>query len=158
MGELFIWLARQFPYQEVIDSDVAHFRSAILQHLKERGTLQACETIQRIAHELPELEWLKWALQEAQATARRNTWQPPDPSHVLKLASDHKAGLINNGDQLLDILLESLNRLESKLQSETPAAIDLWNEIGKNVFRPKDENRFSDYVKRHLEEDIKRRG
>jgi hypothetical protein len=56
------------------------------------------------------------------------------------------------------VLVESLKRLEAKLQGETPAAIDLWNEIEKNVYSPKDENRFSDYVKRHLDEDLRQRG
>ena len=36
--------------------------------------------------------------------------------------------------------------------------MDLWNQINKNSFEPKDENDFSDYVKRHLDEDLKGRG
>lgn len=60
--------------------------------------------------------------------------------------------------QLLEVLIESLKRLEAKLQGETPAAIDLWDETKKNVYKPKDENGFSDYVKRHLNEDLKERG
>lgn len=160
LGELFIWLARQFPFEEDITKrdEVASWRNSILQHLKQRGTLKGCETLQQIAQELPELDWLKWTLKEAHDIARRNTWIPPDPSHFLRLASDQRARLINNGDQLLDLLLDSLRRLEAKLQGETPAAIDLWNESKKNAFKPKDENRLSDYVKRHLEDDIKQRG
>jgi hypothetical protein len=48
-----------------------------------------------------------------------------------------------------------------KLQDETPAAIDLWNECkvnNKTIYRPKDENRLSDYVKRYLDEDLRQRG
>jgi hypothetical protein len=48
--------------------------------------------------------------------------------------------------------------LESKLQGETPAAIDLWDEISKNVYRPRSETRLSDYLKRHFQTDIKDRG
>lgn len=161
LGELFIWLARQFPFEKDITAErdeVVNWRNSILQHLKQRGTLKGCETIQQIAQELPELDWLKWTLNEAYNIARRNTWIPPDPYHFLRMASDPKVGLINNGGQLLEVLLDSLKRLEAKLQGETPAAIDLWNEVDRNVFRPKDENRFSDYVKRHLDEDIKQRG
>lgn len=160
LGELFIWLARQFPFEEDITKrdEIASWRNSVLQHLKQRGTRKGCETIQQIAQELPELDWLKWILKDAYDIARRNTWIPPDPDHFLRLASDQKVGLINNGDQLLDVLLDSLKRLEVKLQGETPAAIDLWNEVAKNIFRPKDENKFSDYVKRHLDEDIKQRG
>jgi hypothetical protein len=35
--------------------------------------------------------------------------------------------LVQSADQLLEVVLESLKRLEAKLQEETPAAIDLWN-------------------------------
>lgn len=40
---------------------------------------------------------------------------------------------------------------------DTPAAIYLWNEIGKKYW-PMDEGRFVDYVKIHLDEDLKQRG
>lgn len=51
-----------------------------------------------------------------------------------------------------------LQRLETKLQSETPAAPDLRNGRGGGVYRPKDEEAFSDYVKRHLQEDLEGKG
>ena len=59
---------------------------------------------------------------------------------------------------MIDALVESLKRLEAKLQGETPAAIDLWNETGRDIYRPKDEGRLSDYVKRQVEEDLKKQG
>lgn len=49
-----------------------------------------------------------------------------------------------------------------KLQGETPAAPDLWDQTdrtrGHERFRPKDENHLSDYVKRHLQDDLMRTG
>jgi len=65
--------------------------------------------------------------------------------------------LVESGDQLQDVLIESLKRLEEKLQGETPAVSDLWNEISnghERRYAPKDEKRFSDYVKRHLISDL----
>jgi hypothetical protein len=63
---------------------------------------------------------------------------------------------VQNGDQLLEVLIESLGRLEEKLQGETPMAPALWNQTnGSN--RPKDEDWFSDYVKQHLQEDLRGR-
>ena len=86
----------------------------------------------------------------------------PKPEEILKLAGDPQRRLIRDGDDLLDVLIESLNRLEAELQGETPAAPFLWNEWKekneKKRYRPKDENAFSDYVKRHLEGDLKQRG
>jgi hypothetical protein len=67
--------------------------------------------------------------------------------------------LIQNADQLLEAVIESVRRLESKLQSaEPPAAIDLWDKVGDGRFRPKDEERLSDYLKRHLDADLGERG
>ena len=56
-------------------------------------------------------------------------------------------------DQLLDVIAESLGRLESKLQGETPQAQFLWDRPPKGVCSPKDENALSDYVKGHFDDD-----
>ncbi len=166
--ELYIWLVRQYPYSEDPQRDgadyvqpresVGYWRDTVLGNLKERGTTQACEAIRKIVHELPGLDWMKWTLLEAQSITRRRTWVPPRPDDILKIASNKQGRLVQGGDQLLEVLVESLRRLEAKLQGETPAAIDLWNEIRKNVYKPKDENRLSDYVKRHLDDDLSERG
>jgi hypothetical protein len=55
------------------------------------------------------------------------------------------------------VLIESLQRLEEKLQGETPAAQFLWDQDGGS-YRPKDEKSFSDYVKIYLEDDLTVRG
>jgi hypothetical protein len=76
---------------------------------------------------------------------------------ILKIAHDHESRLVQNGDQLLDVLVDALTRLQQKLHGETPAAIFLWNKV-KEVFEPKDENELSNYVKLHLDADLKERG
>jgi len=170
LADLYIWLVRQYPHAEDPKHDgayiveprdrVTNWRNSILHHLKERGTHHACEAIQRISHKLPELDWLKWTLWEAQNNTRRCTWVPPQPADILKLAGDPQKCLVQSGDQLLDVLIESLKRLEEGLQGETPAARDIWDQdrVDKKMYRPIDENGFSDYVKRHLEVDLKQRG
>ncbi len=60
---------------------------------------------------------------------------------------------------MLEVLLESLDRLELELQGETSAVRDLWDKQVDNVsFRPLDENAFSDYVKRFLDRDLQDQG
>ncbi|MBI3248295.1 MAG: hypothetical protein HYZ50_17450 [Deltaproteobacteria bacterium] len=71
------------------------------------------------------------------------------------ITSNQQKRLIQGGEQLLDVLIESLHRLEKKLHGVQPAVIDLWDEIHKKVYRPRDEGRFSDYVTRHLRDDLK---
>ena len=168
LADFYIWLARQYPHAEDPRSEGAHdvgsresiadFRDVILRHLQERGTPQACEAIRRIARELPELDWLKWTLLEAQAVTRRQTWIPPHPEHILAIAGNQQGRLVQSGEQLLDVLVESLQELEKRLQGETPQAEFLWDRVEKNVYKPKDENSFSNYVKDHFDRDLRQRG
>lgn len=171
LAELYIWLAREYPHAEdpqfdgmhAVDTreQVAHWRDAVLQHLKERGTERAVAAIQRLIPALPELGWLKWTLLDAQTITRRRTWTPAEPAHILAVAADHQKRLVQDGEQLLDVIEESLRRLEAKLHGETPMVISLWNEWkqdGKVLYHPKDEERLSDYIKAHLDEDLRGRG
>ena len=174
IADLYIWLVRQHPpsmYPIQLEGFVgaadhlALLRNDLLTHLQHRGTFEACNAIRQIMRELPEQElpYMPWVLREAQDMARRRTWTPPRVEELLQVVRRQEARLVQNGDHLLEVLIESLERLDEKLQRETPAAIDVWNETTdkhtkKKVYTPKDENRFSDYVKRYLEEDLTRRG
>jgi hypothetical protein len=168
LADLYVWVARQYPHDQDPQHEgglgmdpreyVANWRDSILHHLVMCGTDQACEAIQCIARELPELNWLKWTLARAQNITRSRTWTPPQPSDILKLADNQQMHLVQSGHQLLDVLIESLKRIENKLQGEIPDAQFLWNETSKNTYKPKDENSFSDYIKNRLDEDLKQRG
>jgi len=173
LAGLFIWLASQYPYSEDPKHKGAHWvrsrdrlvemKNAVLNHLENRGTFHACNALRQIARELPEQEWLKWVIQRAEENARRKTWVPLEPSHILLLVADSRLQLVQNGEELLDAIICSLRRLESKLQGETPASRDIWDKVPSSLqeevkYRPCNENDFSDYVKRHLDEDLKQRG
>jgi predicted NACHT family NTPase len=166
LADLFIWLVHQFPYSEDPEihgavgprGHIGMWKETVLSHLVNRGNYRAVEATQYIARSLPSIDWLKWRVQDAQALARSRTWTPCFPSHILQILSDSDKRLVQSGEQLLDLALESLLRLDARLQGETPAAIDLWNEIYANQYRPKDENRISDYAKRYLDEDLRQRG
>ena len=186
LADFYVWLVRKYPYREdpqykgvhkiELRDLIARWRDSLLGELQSRGTSEACEAVAGIMKELPELDWLKWTLLEAQNTVRRHTWEPPRPEYILTMARDQQKYLIQSEDDLLNVIHESLCRLERRLQGETPAVIDLWNVINpshlgkslgiskkngsnwRTMYAPKDENSFSDYVKRHLEQDIKARG
>lgn len=171
-ADLYIWLMDRYPPSDYnvkyrddgltaigLKESIAMWRDDIPQDLRSRGTFEACRQIERIMDALPEhSEKLRWTLYQSKAEARLNTWTAPEPAEVRELTAERAARLVRNGDQLLDVVIESLGRLEEKLQGETPAAPDLWNERDDGSQRPKGEERFSDYVKRHLQEDLGRRG
>jgi hypothetical protein len=164
LGDLFLWLARQFRYADDIRHTGAHFvgprergeefRNAVLHVLKQRGNRAACATLERIAAELPALDWLKWTILDARRLMRSVTWQPPSPRDIVGLTSNPKRRIINGGSQLQDLIIESLERLQVKLQAETPCAQFLWNQGTDRTWRPKDENALSDWIKNHLEDDL----
>jgi hypothetical protein len=172
-ADLYIWLMDRYPpsdyYMKYRDDghltaigfkeSIAMWRDDIPQDLRNSGTFEACRQIERIMETLPVLrETMKWTLYQARAEARLKTWVAPEPAEVQELTAERAARLVRNGDQLLDVVIESLGRLQEKLRGETPAAPDLWNERDDGSQRPKGEERFSDYVKRHLQEDLGRRG
>jgi hypothetical protein len=57
--------------------------------------------------------------------------------------------------ELREVVVESLARAQEELQSATPAAADLWD---TSAHRPKSENELSDWLKRHLDRDLRGRG
>ncbi len=100
LADLYIWLVRQYPHNEDPDhsndvmahvvgtrESVANLRDGTLEQLKNFGTPHACNEIQRIAQEFPELTWLKKMLIDAQNIMRRKTWEPLSPDELLQIIS-----------------------------------------------------------------------
>jgi hypothetical protein len=170
LADLYAWLVRRYPPSEdpLVDGLVTYriaigqWRDYLLTHLRNRGTEGACRALERLVGELPELGWLRWTLLAARRLTRQRTWRPLEPAEVMGLVASAAARAVRNADQLLDVVVESLGRLEDKLQRhDSPAAIDLWNEMspraGEKLYQPKNEGRFADYVKRHLDDDLEGR-
>ena len=167
LADLYIWFERQYPHEEDPKSawrtprdTIARFRDRILDILKERGTLAAAESIRNIVSKLPNLPWLQLVLQHAERLMYHKNWMPPGPKDILAMARNEHARLVDSGEQLLDVLIESLKSLELELQDETtPTVRFLWNECKnerkKSEYFPKTEQEFSDWVKKHLERDLK---
>lgn len=96
VADFYLWLSRQYPHKEDPNimgvhavgarEEIGNWRDSLLQHLKERGTPEAVNAIEGIAHELPELEWLKWTLLEAKKNVRRHRWKPLQPIQIINLA------------------------------------------------------------------------
>lgn len=170
LADLFIWLEVNFPYSQISsnwpddwvgditeDKRLYELKNKFISSLRDRGTPQACKAIQKIKDKFPGLDWLKRTLFKAKKLTRRNTWNPVLPNEILDIVNNCKFRLVQNADQLLDVVIESIERLELKLHDEIPAVVDLWNKV-KNKWTPKDENHLSDYVKRHLDDDLRSKG
>lgn len=172
LAALYIWLAYEYPHSEDPDHDgahfvgareaVGHFRGGVLRALEERGTAEAVAAIQKIAEELPNLDWLKYTLVSARARMLRQSWVPPQPEEVLELCATPASRLVRTASELQDVLVEVFGEIDDELQGETPAAPEIWNlptsKADKTPTRPKDENRLSDWLKLRLEAKLKGRG
>jgi hypothetical protein len=168
LADLLIWLVRHFPYSEDPHYDDVHtltkddaareLRGALLSILEEAGTPASYEALRRVVSELPELGWLKIVMVEARKKVLQATWRPLRPEEFLQIASQPGSVLVRDAAELQGVLTESLQALQNVLQGTTYAAPDLWNERDKGKSRPKDENHFSDWVKRNLESELKKRG
>jgi len=186
LADLYLWLAHRFPPAQLPDhrtgvlgggvDDVSTWRERLLQQLKERGTIEACHALERIVRRTEEQDRarMQWILLEAQTLTRRQTWLPYRPANLLEVIANSRVRLVQNAEQLLEVVIESLRRLEATFRDETPAWRDVWDRLPATpsetptptrrrrrrafTYRPIDENEFSDYVKRHLQADLGSRG
>jgi hypothetical protein len=186
LADLYIFLEHNYTFaNDILDSAdtlvslkhapaiLASWKNIVLQQLCQRDNDRALQGFQKIVKEFPgQRKKLQSMLLDAEASNRHYTWKPATPKQLFQLVYDREKRLVQNGQQLLDVLAESLKRLELELQGETPAVRDLWDKTpslkqktnqdnytsAKKTFRPNDENDFSDYVKRFLDRDLKMRG
>ncbi len=166
--DLYVRLSEIFPHSRdrmvsgIVgpDDEARMFRDSLLAWLQNRGTQQACDAIASIAQRLPQLQGLKWVLLEANQARRRKAPGWPAPAEILDLAAERSRRLVLDAADLLDVLIETLAQLEKQLQGETPAARDLWDKKtgSKTLYLPKPEEDISDYVKRHLDREVRERG
>lgn len=164
VADLYLWLTHEYPPQEEKEGvrtpdtrdNISSWRSRCLDSLKRRGTRAACDALRRLATELPGQTYLAPLVVEGELVRRQKSWQPTPIAALRKLVADQLRRLVRSETELADVILESLRRLEANLQGETPAAFDLWNTTP--TYRPKSENECSNYIARHLREDLKDRG
>ncbi len=173
-AELFIWLETQYPQTDDPQFKtpgmhlvgprelLGNFRNAVLQGLKNRGTAKSAVAIQRIRKHFSKYSWLKHVELAAEEMTRRQTWTPPNPKDVIELCVNANSTLVRHADELQDLLIEVLQEIDADLQGETPSAPALWNQpTSRNdstEVRPKDENRFSDWVCQQLKLRLCNRG
>jgi hypothetical protein len=168
IAALYVWTEHQYPHSQDpqhqgtfnpgVRDDIASWKWNLLNQIQDLGTVKACEQMQGIVHEFPDLNFLERILMEVRHKTRQNTWRAPEPQDVLKLTQGQNNRLVQNGEQLLEVLIESLKRLQQKLQGETPQAFTLWDkQASSSTWQPKDENHFSDYVKDFLDNDLRQR-
>lgn len=174
LSELYLWMMKEYPpetysqpegeYVEVTPQiSLGEWRDSVLRTLMDKGSAEGCREVERIAKILPDRKWIReYTLLETKRIALQKSWQAPFIEQIFKMVENNELRLVNSADELMELVLDSLESFQDKLQKgEHPQAIDLWNEkrtkVGEKtlvVSSPKDENRLSDKIKTHLQDDL----
>lgn len=165
LATLYIQLAVWFPPGEdpnvegahmVGDRELlGHFRNSILTYLVRQGEY---ESIVQFRRALPDIEWLEYFEQEARETAHQLRWEALSIGELFAILQSNSTRLVRSGKELVEVLCESINRLADRLHGETPLVENLWDRIADGKYRPRGENRVSDFIKSMLDIDLRGRG
>lgn len=137
---------------------VAQWRDHMLGQLIRHSTWEAVAKLGEISEHRPDLTLPKHMWHETEQAALMQSWTAvSDPRTALQVIDDQRRRVIRSADQLLDLIVEALARLQDELV-RCGAVADLWSEWpdgrGRWNYRPKYELSFSDYVKRFLDRDL----
>lgn len=160
IADLFMWLEKNYPGAPWSDDGSASWvkpvdsardaKHTALQILKERG---ATNQLERIAEAGLAPDWMRFVCLEAQAKALALQWTPPTLDDLASMMKSPAARHVGSSDQLLDVVLESLEKLQEELHGENLPAQFLWDRA-RRVSRPKDETALSDFIAWHLQRDL----
>lgn len=165
LGQLFVWLEREFPRAEDPLFDGMHgvgaretlgdWRDAILTALTLRGTPASVKAVARIAEAFPEYEWLRRSLVRAKEALVVREWVPVTAKHLVDFVEDNEARFVRSERELLDAAVAALGSIQKRLQGDTPDAPLLWDTVSR---RPKSEDEISDYLRSRMNDYFGRRG
>ena len=169
LADLYILVYGQYPKSsdkkltggpKFLQSDdfISFWRRDIINYLENKGNSDSIKALLKITKALPEIrKSIAYRIIRAQEITRMKSWRPPKPQEIYDLLQNSSSRLIQSGEDLLDLVIKSLERLENKLQGRHnyhPAAINLWDHRGERHFRPKSEEDVSDYIKNHFLDDF----
>lgn len=172
LGDLYRWLTRQYPPEQDVWVEGAHFvgrgeqvrawRNQVLEHLIGRGTGAAVQVVQALVAEQPERPWLRRRLLAAEEQRLSLSWSQPSPRQLHQLISDPAKRYLQHEADLLEVVATTIRAIEREsLHGITPLARLLWNEFKAadgTLWRPKPEGDISDFLADQLRVRIKQRG
>lgn len=137
---------------------VVQWRDRTLGQLVRDSSWEAVAKLEEISEHRPDLALPRHLWHEAEQAALLRSWtELSDPRTALQVIEDQRRRVIRSADQLLDLIVEALGRLQDQLIRSGGAA-DLWSEWPDDSrrlnYRPKYELSISDYVKRFLDRDL----
>lgn len=159
-ADFFMFLSEEFPHAEdekfdgvhYIDAraEAAHLRDTLFQRLVEKGTDGSARAVRDIIERLPYLKHTSWWRNAAEHARLQMKWNGLAPKELSRLFARAESHVVESEGHLLEVVLESLQRLEAIFHGETPSVRDVWN----TDRTPTDEAHLSDVIKRHIQAEL----
>jgi hypothetical protein len=145
IADIVIWIFENHAQEDLgIDTHIGMAVNSVLNVLLKRGRV---EELRRIQAAFPNRIHDQFILM-AQEERQKESWNPPTPEQLLALATDRRKRVVQSAEKLVDVVIESLGRLQAQLHSEDPTAKYLWDGD-----RPKDEGAIRDWIRKFLNDD-----
>lgn len=169
LGDLYSYMCELWPLEDdpqwtsgvfTERHRLAEVRNSVFMILVNKGTKEACLTIESLIDRFKDdKSWMAWRLREAKANYLKKTWNSPSAAQIIELLSDSSKRYVENEEELLKVVLESLSRFQARCKSSPlPTAGNFWNYQGsannRTNFRPKDEEDLSDGIAAWLKDDL----
>jgi hypothetical protein len=163
LADLYIWLAQRTdsePHDSGADAQPTRFErfeSRVLDLLTSRSDPETITAIRRIAEALPNRRWLQRTIRRVEARHMDEEWVAPAPIEVLALDGRRHNRLVRNESQLAAAIMVSFGRLQQRLAGPNAPTFSLWDRQPAG-WRPKEEERLSDFIADHLNLDLAQHG
>lgn len=166
--KLYIWIHEHSAFfSENWNDSVSRWKRALISY-NYNESLKA-EELLRITRILPDCKIASYYWELERERYERGIWIPLSVDKLIQMISCSESRPITTGNQMLDVLQESLNNFQKEWRyGENPLVSLLWNEQrviedqkkpqNKLRYSPKDENTLSDTLKYHFSKDLNKRG
>jgi hypothetical protein len=171
LSEVLRWITIDLGVVEENDADdwqtdkpagrVRSFRNSVAKLLASRATAEAWDILNTLSISLNHPRWVMYLLEEARETYSRLEWTPLPAADLLALCRKSSQRWVQGGEDLLEAVIESLDRLQGHMQGEPARANWLWYPANEpNGYRIRhgnkvvDENEVSDHVQDFLSTDL----
>lgn len=158
LAELYIWLANHFPKEKYPDTSGLHkpdkngyvwqIRASLISSLELKGSAASIEALKYISTKVSNVDF-SYNRILANASYRKNNWNPLEAKELIQYIDKANSKVIQNEDDLIKLLIESLNRASIVLQGANPMSFSLWDEN-----KPKNEEALSAYLNNFIKTDL----
>ncbi|WP_421535579.1 NACHT domain-containing protein [Priestia sp. D3YE.R1] len=163
---IFLHQIQKGVYKKKVPNPIA-WKKIILENLEKDDNEESLSSIFKLSKLLPDCTYIQSSWEMLRIAYFRKKWLPPTIEVLFEMINHNQVKPITNGSQLLSIIEDSLQEFEKDMNtSENPLIEQLWNVYKskedskkKGTIRiPKDETMLSNTLKRHLNNDLEKRG